>query len=60
MKNMQNEWWRWQLNRKIAEFLASPSENQHAHLNFMLSSYRSLHNTQQIELQKPGYNKLAK
>ena len=51
MKNMQNEWWRWQLNRKIAEFLASPSENQHAHLNFMLSSYRSLHEAEKDDRQ---------
>jgi len=44
MKETNNEQWRWELNRKIAEFVAKPSREQEAALTFLLSSYRIIHN----------------
>ncbi len=43
MDTSNNEWWRWKLNRKIAEFLSSPTPEQEATLGFLLTSYRALH-----------------
>jgi hypothetical protein len=37
-----NEWWIWTLNRKIAEFIHKPSEDQEIELRFLLTTYRSL------------------
>ncbi len=44
MSNDDNEWWRWQLNRKIAEYLSRPTREQEATLGFLLTSYRALYN----------------
>jgi len=44
MNNSNNEWWRWELNRKIAEFLSRPTREQEATLGFLLTSYRALYN----------------
>lgn len=43
MIESNNEWWRWELNRKIAEFLSRPTAEQEATLAFLLTSYRALH-----------------
>ena len=43
MSKSDNEWWRWELNRKIAEFLSRPTPEQEAILAFLLTSYRALH-----------------
>jgi len=43
MRDTNNEWWRWELNRKIAEFLSRPTPEQEATLSFLLTSYRALH-----------------
>lgn len=43
MSHTDNEWWRWELNRKIAEFLSKPTLQQEAALGFLLTSYRALH-----------------
>lgn len=43
MIESKNEWWRWELNRKIAEFLSKPTAEQEATLAFLLTSYRALH-----------------
>ena len=37
-----NEWWMWTLNRKIAEYIHNPNENQEIELRFLLTTYRSL------------------
>lgn len=42
MQTNQHEWWRWLLNRKIAEYVSSPSEEQERQLRFLLTSYRAL------------------
>lgn len=50
MSHAHNEWWRWELNRKIAEFLSKPTPQQEATLGFLLTSYRALHEQQNIEI----------
>jgi hypothetical protein len=50
MSHTHNEWWRWQLNRKIAEFLSKPTPQQEATLGFLLTSYRALHEQENIKL----------
>ena len=37
-----NEWWMWTLNRKIAEYIHTPSEQQEIELRFLLTTYRSM------------------
>jgi len=49
MSNPNNEWWRWELNRKIAEFLSRPTQEQEAMLSFLLTSYRALHDNKAPE-----------
>ena len=46
MNDSNNEWWRWELNRKVAEFLTKPTPEQEATLAFLLTSYRALHEQQ--------------
>ena len=43
MSNNDNDWWRWELNRKIAEFLCRPTREQEVTLAFLLTSYRALY-----------------
>lgn len=51
MSHENSEWWRWELNRKIAEFLSKPTPQQEATLGFLLTSYRTLHEQQNIDMQ---------
>ena len=44
MNESHNEQWRWEFNRKIAEYMSSPSREKEANLGFMLASYRIIHN----------------
>jgi hypothetical protein len=46
MRDTNNEWWRWELNRKVAEYLSKPTPEQEAMLSFLLTSYRALHENQ--------------
>jgi len=48
MKEQINEQWRWEFNRKIAEYVSNPSREQEATLGFLLSSYRIIHSRQNM------------
>ena len=36
------EWWLWQINRRVAEFVSRPCERSETALNETLSAYRRL------------------
>lgn len=55
MQTNQHEWWRWLLNRKIAEYISSPSEDQERQLRFLLTSYRALSSQAGKTEQAPSY-----
>ena len=52
MHTNQHEWWRWLLNRKIAEYVSSPTEDQDRQLRFLLTSYRALSGQSEVSEQE--------
>jgi len=39
-------WWIWSLNRRVAEFIHSPTEEQEIQLRFLLTTYRAFNEEQ--------------
>jgi len=46
-----NNWWMWNLNRKVAEFIHKPTEELEIEIRFLLATCRSFNEREAADLE---------